>query len=178
MLRRLNQVSWYQQLACSASSHANVAHLFAAQKHTRIRFESCTWWFETARAAALNFFHFFFLKPSTETNFLVVCESTVTLRPIRKAQKLISSLCNFTAELHLWLICTLISWKVEGRWRSEPDALIRSGVGQLFFYPKIKTQSKIRKNQRIVKSHPDKGGRLQLQVRGRAKRETLIVQLA
>lgn len=33
MLQRLNQVSWYQQLTCSTSSHANVAHLFVAQKH-------------------------------------------------------------------------------------------------------------------------------------------------
>lgn len=93
MLQRLNQVSWYQQLTCSTSSHANVAHLFVAQKHSdQIWVPYLMIW--DSRTGS---FSFFFLNLKRAANFLVTCECTVTLSKAESNQK--STFHFFTLQL-------------------------------------------------------------------------------
>lgn len=103
MLQRLNQVSWYQQLTCSTSSHANVAHLFVAQKHAdQIWVPYLMIW--DSRTGSFSFF--FFLNIKSDASFLVTCECTVTLSKAESNQK---TTFNFFTQLH-WLLFTLVFW--------------------------------------------------------------------
>lgn len=64
--------------------------------------------------------------------------------------------------------------KAGGEVSQAPSFVLR---GAAVLLPENKNTEENKEKQRTVKSCPDKGGRLQLQVRGRAKRETLIVQI-